>query len=113
MTPSFWWIKLKALTSVRDFEGIETFAKSKKSPIGYVPFVTTLLSSNFPKQASAYVPRCDAKLRADLYVKCGEWRQAGLEAKERGDMGKLAELRRRAPNDLIGRQLDEIMRSSK
>lgn len=85
----FWWIKLKALTQVRDFEGLDTLARSKKSPIGYEPFVTHLVTAKFPKQAAAFVPRCDAKVRADLYVKCGEWRQAGLEAKERGDMGKL------------------------
>lgn len=86
---SFWWTKLQALTEVRDFEGIDALAKSKKSPIGYEPFVQHLVSKSFPKQASAYVPKCDAKVRVDLYVKCGEWRQAGLEAKERGDLAKL------------------------
>lgn len=74
---------------MRDFEGLETFAKSKKSPIGYEPFVRHLVNKGFSKQASTFVPRCDAKVRADLYIQCGEWRQAGLEAKERGDMAKL------------------------
>jgi len=74
---------------VRDFEGLETFAKSKKSPIGYEPFVEHLVSKGHLKHASIFVPRCDAKMRADLYVRCGEWRQAGVEAKERGDMAKL------------------------
>lgn len=31
----FWYVKLKALTEVRDWEGLEAMAKSKKSPIGY------------------------------------------------------------------------------
>ena len=30
-----WWIKLRALVEVRDWENLEKFAKSKKSPIGY------------------------------------------------------------------------------
>lgn len=32
---------MKALTSNRDWEGLEAFAKSKKSPIGYEPFVVS------------------------------------------------------------------------
>ena len=35
----FWWIKVKALARNKDWEGLEAFAKSKKSPIGYEPFV--------------------------------------------------------------------------
>lgn len=35
----WWWLKLKALATTHNWEGIEQFAKSKKSPIGYEPFV--------------------------------------------------------------------------
>lgn len=31
----FWWVKLRALVEVRDWETLEKLAKSKKSPIGY------------------------------------------------------------------------------
>lgn len=31
----FWWVKLRALVEVRDWENLEKLAKSKKSPIGY------------------------------------------------------------------------------
>lgn len=31
----FWWIKVRALVEIRDWENLEKFAKSKKSPIGY------------------------------------------------------------------------------
>lgn len=37
----WWYVKLKALTANRDWEGLEAFAKSKKSPIGYEPFVVS------------------------------------------------------------------------
>lgn len=37
----FWWIKLKALARNKDWDGLENFAKSKKSPIGYEPFVVS------------------------------------------------------------------------
>lgn len=38
----FWWIKLKALARNKDWDGLENFSKSKKSPIGYEPFVVSL-----------------------------------------------------------------------
>jgi hypothetical protein len=37
----WWWLKLKALAKTHNWDGLETFAKSKKSPIGYEPFVVS------------------------------------------------------------------------
>jgi len=85
----FWYVKLQALTATRDFEGLDAFAKSKRSPIGYEPFVRHLVGKGHAKEAIAYVARCDSPKRADLYVECGEWRVAGKECKERGDKVKL------------------------
>jgi hypothetical protein len=31
----FWWVKLRALVEIRDWENLEKLSKSKKSPIGY------------------------------------------------------------------------------
>jgi len=104
----WWWVKLKALAEIKDWDGLEAFAKSKKSPIGYEPFVvrhhslfaydcplltlqTHLLSLNppCPIQAASFVPRCDPKVRADLYVLCGDWGKAAEAAGERKDRAKL------------------------
>jgi hypothetical protein len=38
----WWWVKLKALAGNKDWDGLEAFAKSKKSPIGYEPFVVSV-----------------------------------------------------------------------
>ncbi|QRV75846.1 vacuolar protein sorting-associated protein 16 [Ceratobasidium sp. AG-Ba] len=105
----YWYIKLYAYTETRDWDGLETFAKSKRSPIGYEPFVAHLVSQGYNKQASSYVGRCDGPKRADLYVKCGEWQLAGEECKTRGEKAKLEEIRRRAPNNLVARELDQIL----
>lgn len=85
----FWYIKLHALTATRDFDGLDTFAKSKRSPIGYQPFVRHLVEKGHSKEAAGYVARCDANNRVDLYVECGEWRMAGKECKDRGDKAKI------------------------
>lgn len=44
----WWWLKLKVLVELKDWEGLDAFAKSKKSPIGYEPFVvsTTMMTSD-------------------------------------------------------------------
>ncbi|WVQ78256.1 hypothetical protein IAT38_000340 [Cryptococcus sp. DSM 104549] len=105
----WWWIKLKVLAELRDWDALEKFAASKKSPIGYEPFVKHLLSLTppQPKQAEKYVPRCDAKARIDLYVECGEWGKAAELA--RGDRATLEELRRNAPIGPAQRDVDAVI----
>jgi Vps16, C-terminal region len=89
LTSRFWFLKLHALTAMRDFEGLETFSRSKRSPIGYEAFVRHVVEKGHPKEAVSFVQRCDANKRVDLYVECGEWVMAGKECKERGDRARL------------------------
>jgi hypothetical protein len=58
------------LTEAKDFEGLDAFAKSKRSPIGYEPFVRHFLEKGYPKEAAVYVAKCDSPKRADLYIEC-------------------------------------------
>jgi len=86
ISPSrFWYLKLHALTAMRDFDALDTFARSRRSPIGYEAFVRHLIEAGHPKEASSYVIRCDGPKRVELYVLCADWRAAGRECKERGD----------------------------
>lgn len=77
------------MTSIRAWEALDAFAKSKHSPIGYEAFVLHLLDKGHPKQAATFVPKCDGPKRVDLYVDCGEWRSAAVVCKERGDKAKM------------------------
>jgi hypothetical protein len=85
----FWYLKLYALTESRDFDSLDAFARSKRSPIGYEPFVHYLVEKGYSQEAATYIVKCDSIKRADLYVKCGDWRSAARECKERGDKAKL------------------------
>jgi hypothetical protein len=81
---------LHALTAIKDFDGLDAFSKSKRSsPIGYEAFVRYLIEKGHPTKAVAFVARCDAPKRVDLYIDCGDWRMAGRECKERGDKARL------------------------
>lgn len=85
----FWYLKLYGLTEARDFDSLDAFARSKRSPIGYEPFVHHLVEKGYSKEATTYIVKCDSLKRADLYVECGDWRSAARECKERGDKAKL------------------------
>ncbi|KAL8276676.1 hypothetical protein RQP46_010944 [Phenoliferia psychrophenolica] len=88
----FWYVKMKALVEVRDWDGLEAFAKSKKSPIGYEPWVDHLIATGSPRQAVAFVARCEQKNRIELYVKgleeeVSEYRHwGGTGSTSRGDV---------------------------
>ncbi|KAI0732710.1 vacuolar protein sorting-associated protein 16 [Fomitopsis betulina] len=105
----FWYVKLHALTTTRDFDGLDAFARSKRSPIGYEPFVRHLVEKDHKKEAATYVPRCDAYKRVDLYVLCDDWRAAAKECRDRGDKAKLEQLRKSCPNSLIARELEQAL----
>ncbi|KAG6840697.1 hypothetical protein C0991_005000 [Blastosporella zonata] len=109
----FWYLKLYALTALGDFEALEAFSKSKRSPIGYEAFVRHLVDTGHAREAVAYVARCDGPKRAEMYVICGEWRMAGNTCKERGDKKGLEELRKKCPNSMIARELDQIASTMK
>lgn len=82
-------MKLHALTEIHDFEGLDAFARSRRSPIGYQAFVQHLVEKGHTREAVPFVARCDANRRVDLYVLCGDWRAAGKECKDRGDKVKM------------------------
>jgi hypothetical protein len=53
----FWSVKVSALVSTRDFSGLWSFANSKKSPIGYQPFIAQLIAAGHVKEALRYVAK--------------------------------------------------------
>lgn len=80
---------MKTLVELRAWDDLETFAKSKKSPIGYEPFVEHLIQCACLRQAASFVGKCEVKNRIALYEKCGEWVMAGQECVRRADRGRL------------------------
>ncbi|KAI5982006.1 hypothetical protein EDD15DRAFT_229483 [Pisolithus albus] len=100
---------------MRDFDALEAFARSKRSPIGYEVFVRQLVEAGHPREAATYFVKCDAPKRVGLYVLCNDWRAAGRECKERGDKNGLEQLKKRCPNSLniIVRELEHIAASMK
>ena len=69
----FWWLKVEALGITRNWSELEKFAKSKKSPIGYRPFIEACISNGSRGEAAKYIERVTKEeqviiITVDLYI---------------------------------------------
>ncbi|CAG8803312.1 6736_t:CDS:2, partial [Cetraspora pellucida] len=96
----FVWIKLKALVKMRDWEELDRFSKSKKSPIGYEPFVEEYIKATQQSEAAKYIQKCDPAIRLGLYI------SAGQEALALKDVRLLREIRSKCADQIIALELD-------
>nr|CAG8648885.1 189_t:CDS:10 [Entrophospora candida] len=102
----FWWIKLKALVEMRGWEELDKLSKSKKSPIGYEPFVEECIKAMQHREASKYIQRCDPAVRPGLYIKIGDFKAAGQEALTLKDVQLLQEIRNKCTDPISSQDLD-------
>jgi vacuolar protein sorting-associated protein 16 len=96
----FWWLKLRALVSKRDWTELEEVARgSKKSPIGWEPFYSEILAAGNLRLAGVFVLKCtnlEPRKRVEMWVKCNMIGKAAEEAGKAKDMQALLELRTKA-----------------
>lgn len=57
----FWNIKLDTLAQSKDWDGLWAFANSKRSPIGYTPFIVKLVEQNHVQESMRFVPKIQDK----------------------------------------------------
>ncbi|CAI5784904.1 sorting-associated 16 homolog [Podarcis lilfordi] len=79
----FWWLKISALAEQGDWEELEKFSKSKKSPIGYLPFVEISMKHHNRHEAKKYAPRVAPEQRVKAFLLVGDLSQASEAAIER------------------------------
>ncbi|XP_022100529.1 vacuolar protein sorting-associated protein 16 homolog [Acanthaster planci] len=72
----FWWLKIDALANSGDWIELEKFAKSKKSPIGYEPFVEVCMNHHNKYEANKYIGRVAAENKVKMYIKMGSMEEA-------------------------------------
>ncbi|KAG9293340.1 hypothetical protein G9A89_007586 [Geosiphon pyriformis] len=102
----FWWIKLKALVEMREWAELDKLAKSKKSPIGYEPFVEECIKAMQNREAAKYILKCEPAVRPGLFIKMGDFKAAGQEALALKDIQLLREIRSKCTNHIIAQELD-------
>ncbi|KAI6069782.1 Vacuolar protein sorting-associated protein 16-like protein [Aix galericulata] len=69
----YWWLKINALATRGDWEEMEKFSKSKKSPIGYLPFVEIAVKHHNRYEAKKYAPRVTPEQRVKAFILVGWW----------------------------------------
>lgn len=101
---TYWWIRLRALVSRRDWKELEEISKLRKSPIGWEPFFNEILGAGNPKVASLFVSKCTSLTvpeRIEMWVKCGMVVKAGEEALKAKDRAVLEDLRNKATANTV------------
>ncbi|KAI9743145.1 MAG: hypothetical protein M1818_003440 [Claussenomyces sp. TS43310] len=107
-----WWIRLRALVAKRDWAELETISATRKSPIGWEPFFTALLSAGNPKLAAVFIPKCTSATlteRIEMWVKCGMVKQAAEEALKHKDLSLLEELKGKATRPGEGAEIERMI----
>uniref|UniRef100_A0A131XNR4 Vacuolar protein sorting-associated protein 16 homolog n=1 Tax=Hyalomma excavatum TaxID=257692 RepID=A0A131XNR4_9ACAR len=85
----FWWLKIKVLAKEKHWTELEKFSKSKKSPIGYEPFVDICLEHRNKFEAQKYMAKVKEENKVRYLVKIGNLEEAAKVAFEQKDEGAL------------------------
>ncbi|KAJ8252797.1 hypothetical protein GJAV_G00205690 [Gymnothorax javanicus] len=86
----YWWLKLKALAEKEDWDELEKFAKSKKSPIGYLPFVEVCVKHHNKYEAKKYVSKVTPEQKVKAHLAVGELEGAAEAAIERRNEAEIS-----------------------
>ncbi|XP_054846480.1 vacuolar protein sorting-associated protein 16 homolog [Eublepharis macularius] len=85
----FWWLKISALAEREDWDELEKFSKSKKSPIGYMPFVEICMKHHNCSEAKKYTLRVAPEQRVKALILVGDLglaADAAIEHKNENEM---------------------------
>uniref|UniRef100_A0A3Q3IFB9 Vacuolar protein sorting-associated protein 16 homolog n=1 Tax=Monopterus albus TaxID=43700 RepID=A0A3Q3IFB9_MONAL len=86
----YWWLKLKSLAEKEEWEELEKFSRSKKSPIGYLAFIEVCMKCNNKYEAKKYVSKVtpEQKVKAHLAISDLEGAaDAAIERRNDSEMG--------------------------
>ncbi|KAJ1665310.1 Vacuolar protein [Coemansia sp. RSA 1813] len=113
----FYWIKLRALVQRRDWAELARLASAaRKSPIGYRPFVDECVAALQYQEAARYIPRCDPRDHAELYLRIGFFREAAQAAANARDADALRQIHGSVNDPAlradIARQLEQLTNGS-
>ncbi|XP_028919250.1 vacuolar protein sorting-associated protein 16 homolog isoform X1 [Ornithorhynchus anatinus] len=86
----FWWLKLTALAQREDWEELEKFSKSKKSPIGYLPFVEICMKHHNKFEAKKFALRVSPEQKVKAAILIGDLEQAAEVALEHRNEAELS-----------------------
>uniref|UniRef100_A0A8C6SSQ0 Vacuolar protein sorting-associated protein 16 homolog n=1 Tax=Neogobius melanostomus TaxID=47308 RepID=A0A8C6SSQ0_9GOBI len=93
----FWWLKLRALAEKQDWDELDKFSRSKKSPIGYLPFVEVCVKNHNQHEAKKYLLKVSPEQRVKACLLLGDLEGAADAAIERRNEAELGAVLTRCP----------------
>ncbi|TGZ37732.1 Uncharacterized protein DBV15_02980 [Temnothorax longispinosus] len=85
----YWWLRIQCLAEQGLWNDLEKFSKSKKSPIGYEPFIDECLKYNEKLEARKYLAKVKDDLKVKYLVKLNLLSEAAQTAYEQKDASAL------------------------
>nr|CAD7393630.1 unnamed protein product [Timema cristinae] len=85
----YWWLRILSLAALSEWSELDKFSKTKKSPIGYEPFVDVCLKYDKRSEAQKYLTRVKDDLKVKYYLKLGMLEEANNVATEHRDVQAL------------------------
>jgi vacuolar protein sorting-associated protein 16 len=85
----YWWLRIQVLADQFRWDELDKFSKTKKSPIGYEPFVEVCLAHQKVDEAQKYLPKCDGERKVKLHLRAGLYEEAAQIAYEQKDLNVL------------------------
>ncbi|XP_041968252.1 vacuolar protein sorting-associated protein 16 homolog isoform X2 [Aricia agestis] len=93
----YWWLRILTLAQKDEWEELDKFSRSKRSPIGFEPFVDACLRRARRDQALRYLPRCMDDIKVKYYVKAEYYEEAAQVAFEQKDQNALLYVQKKCP----------------
>nr|XP_015927027.1 vacuolar protein sorting-associated protein 16 homolog [Parasteatoda tepidariorum] len=88
----YWWLHITVLADGGDWLELEKFSRSKKSPIGYEPFVDVCVKHSNIFEAKKYIPKVKEENRVKYCIKAGLLEDAAKAAFEKKDLASLNQI---------------------
>ncbi|KAG4068339.1 hypothetical protein HA402_007859 [Bradysia odoriphaga] len=85
----YWWLRIEVYAAHFQWDELDKFSKSKKSPIGYEPFVEVCLKYNNVAEARKYLAKCSSHKKIKWFIRAGMIEDAALAAFEQKDLQSL------------------------
>mmetsp|Transcript_8410 Transcript_8410/g.11326 ORF Transcript_8410/g.11326 Transcript_8410/m.11326 type:complete len:835 (-) Transcript_8410:32-2536(-) len=110
----YWWLRLKAISELKDWPALNSMAREKKNPpIGWIPFAEVCIANKQNQEAARYIPKIpELEIRMKLWISIGYWRAAAeLAAKELKDVKALIHVKSKCSDQATIQYIDAQLRS--
>ena len=106
---NFYWLKIETLAKQGDWTELTNFSNSKKSPIGYEPFVDVCLAYKNKYEAQKFLTRVKEENKIEYFFKAGLIEDAAKLCVQLKNRDALQDLISKCPTTLQERKLTQML----